>query len=275
MFIFAAIFSVKMDYTFIQEKTITLIKEVGEFVRRERERFVNVGFDEKGENNFVTHVDKASEEKLVKGLSQIITGCGFIAEEGTGAGSEKEYTWIIDPIDGTTNFIHGAPPFCISVGLMNKNKLVGGIVYEINADECFYAFGDSKAFLNGKEIKVSNTSRVKDSLLATGFPYTEFSKMEAYMETMNYFFHHSHGLRRLGSAAADLAYVACGRYDGFYEYDLKPWDVAGGAYILMAAGGRLTDFDGGDNYLFGRELVAGNSVLFDELRQIIGGFLKK
>lgn len=264
-----------MDFNIIENKTIALVKDVGELIRRERAKLVSKGFETKGKNDFVTHVDKASEEHLVRGLSQIIPGSGFIAEEGTGKGNPSEYTWIIDPIDGTTNFIHGSPPYCISVGLQTNNKLIGGIVYEITSDECFYAFSGSKAYLNGSEIRVSETLKVKDALLATGFPYTEFSRMSAYLETMQYFFHNSHGVRRLGSAAADLAYVACGRYDGFYEYDLKPWDVAGGAYILLAAGGRLSDFKGGDNYLFGKELVAGNSLLFDELQKVIEGFLVK
>jgi myo-inositol-1(or 4)-monophosphatase len=264
-----------MNYNSIGNKAIALVKETGEFVKNERIKLINKGFETKGKNDFVTFVDKASEEKLVKGLSQIIPGCGFIAEEGTAAENTSEFIWIIDPIDGTTNFIHGAPPYCISIGLMENKKLVGGIVYEISSDECFYAFKGGKAYLNGKEINVSATQKVKDALLATGFPYTEFSRMDAYMETMQYFFHNSHGVRRLGSAAADLAYVACGRYDGFYEYDLKPWDVAAGAYIVQAAGGKVSDFMGEDNYLFGKELIAGNSQLFDELQQVIGGILNK
>jgi myo-inositol-1(or 4)-monophosphatase len=264
-----------MNYNAIANNAIDLVKETGELVRRERSKLAGRGFETKGKNDFVTHVDKASEEYLVKGLSQIIPGCSFITEEGSGDRNSSEFVWIIDPIDGTTNFIHGAPPYSISVGLMANNKLVGGIVYEITADECFYAFEGSKAYLNGTEISVSATPKVKDALLATGFPYTEFSRMDAYMKTMDYFFHNSHGVRRLGSAAADLAYVACGRYDGFYEYDLKPYDVAAGAYIVMAAGGKVTDFKGGDDFIFGRELIAGNSALFDELQNIVGRFLNK
>lgn len=264
-----------MNYNLIEKKTIELVRETGDYVRQERIKLIGKGFESKGKNDFVTHVDKASEEKLVKGLSKIIPGCGFIAEEGTATQNSSDFTWIIDPIDGTTNFIHGAPPYCISVGLMANNKLAGGVVYEITSDECFYAFEGNKAFLNGNEIRVSQASKVKDALLATGFPYTEFSRMDAYMQTMQYFFHNSHGVRRLGSAAADLAYVACGRYDGFYEYDLKPYDVAAGAYIVMAAGGKVSDFKGGEDFVFGKELIAGNSLLFDELQKIIGGFLNK
>ncbi|MBN2486201.1 MAG: inositol monophosphatase [Bacteroidales bacterium] len=264
-----------MKFDIIADQAIALVRETGELVRREREKLLGRGIISKGKNDFVTQVDKAAEEHLAKGLSQILPGCGFIAEEGTVGQYPSEYVWIIDPIDGTTNFIHGAPPYSISVGLMVKNALAGGIVYEITADECFYAFKGGKAYLNGGEIKVSSTPNVKDALLATGFPYTEFSRMEAYMQTMQYFFHNSHGVRRLGSAAADLAYVACGRYDGFYEYDLKPYDVAAGAFIIEAAGGRVTDFKGGNDFLFGKEIVAGNSLLFDELQSVIGSFLNK
>jgi myo-inositol-1(or 4)-monophosphatase len=261
-----------MDYQGICNKTIEIVKEVGEYIREER---TQLKIEAKGKNDFVTHVDKASEERLVRGLSAILPGCGFIAEEGTIAEGKETFKWIIDPIDGTTNFIHGAPPYCISVALQEEDKLVLGVIYEITADECFYSCEGTSAYLNGKEIRVSDTRLVKDALIATGFPYSEFGRMNAFMETMGYFFHHSHGVRRLGSAAADLAYVACGRYDAFYEYNLKPWDVAAGAYIVHKAGGKLADFRGGDDYIYGKEVVAANSTIFEELRLAIGNIMNK
>ncbi|HBH50080.1 MAG TPA: inositol monophosphatase [Bacteroidales bacterium] len=264
-----------MDFNDIAQKTIHLVVEVGNFIRKEREGFESNTIISKGSNDFVTHVDKASEEHLVSGLSQILPGSGFIAEEGTIAYNNEEYNWIIDPIDGTTNFIHGAPPYSISIGLRKGETLIGGVIYELSADECFYAFDGGKAFLNGKEIQVSSTDKVANSLIATGFPYTEFGLKKNFMETLDYFFYHSHGVRRLGSAAADLAYVACGRYDAFYEYNLKAWDVAGGAYILQQAGGKLSDFKGGANFLFGKELIASNSLIFEEFSKIIGNIMKK
>jgi myo-inositol-1(or 4)-monophosphatase len=259
-----------MDYKAVCDKTIELVKEVGDFIRKERAQLT---IESKGKNDFVTHVDKASEEKLVKGLAEIVAGSGFIAEEGTIEEGDEKFKWIIDPIDGTTNYIHGTPPYCVSVALQENNKLVLGVIYEISADECFYACEGTDAFLNGKKIRVSETPKVKDALIATGFPYSDFGRLNAFIETMHYFFHHSHGVRRLGSAAADLAYVACGRYDAFYEYHLKPWDVAAGAYILQKAGGKIADFKGGDDYLFGKEVIASNPYVFTELCKVIGGFM--
>ncbi len=262
-----------MDFNKIEEQTLKLVTEVGDFVRKERASLSSKGIEVKGSNDFVTNVDKASEERLIKGLKQIIPESGFIAEEGTVAYQNEEYSWIIDPIDGTTNFIHASPPYCISVGLRKGEELIGGVVYEISKDECFYAFNGGKAYLNGKEIRVSSTEKVANSLIATGFPYNDFGILERFMKTMEYFFHHSHGVRRLGSAAADLAYVACGRYDAFYEYNLKPWDVAGGAYVLQQAGGKLSDFSKGDDYLFGRQLVATNNLIWEEFSDIIKDYL--
>jgi myo-inositol-1(or 4)-monophosphatase len=264
-----------MDFNRITEQTIKLATEVGGFVRKERNNFTSSKIETKGSNDFVTSVDKAAEQHLVAGLSQIIQGSGFIAEEGTAVYNNEEYSWIIDPIDGTTNFIHGAPPYCISIGLRKNEQLIGGVVYEISKDECFYAFNGSKSFLNGKEIHVSSTAKVADALLATGFPYTEFGRMDSFMKTMEYFFFNSRGVRRLGSAAADLAYVACGRYDGFYEYNLSAWDVAGGAYIVQQAGGNVSDFKKTDNFLFGKELVASNSLIFEELTDAVGKIMNK
>jgi myo-inositol-1(or 4)-monophosphatase len=262
-----------MNYTKVCEQTVKLAVEVGDLIRKEKQKLNSTGIETKGKNDFVTYIDKLSEEHLVSGLSQIIKDSAFITEEGTAAESVAEHTWIIDPIDGTTNFIHGAPPYSISVGLTRNKELVMGVVYEITGDECFYASEGDKAYLNGKEIHVSETRFLKDSLLATGFPYTDFGRMKEFMETMDYFFHNSHGVRRLGSAAADLAYVACGRYDGFYEYNLKPYDVAGGAYIVQKAGGKITDFKGGSDYLFGRECIASNSHIALEFQKAIGSIM--
>jgi myo-inositol-1(or 4)-monophosphatase len=214
-------------------------------------------------------VDKTSEQKLVAGLSALLPESGFIAEEGTSTKKGEIYNWIIDPLDGTTNFIHGIPCFSISIALMRKEELVMGMIYEINADECFYAWENSKAYLNEKEISVSKAPTLADSLIATGFPYYDYSRLDNYMEAFRDFIKNTHGLRRLGSAATDLAYVACGRFEGFYEYSLQPWDVAAGAFIVQQAGGKVSDFKGENNFIFGKEIVAGNAACFNEFLQTI------
>ena len=152
----------------------------------------------------------------------------------------------------------------ISNNLKKNDEVVLGGIYEINAKESFYAWKNSPAYLNGKAIQVSAVSKLKDSLLATGFPYYDYSRLNEYIELFKYYMQHTHGIRRLGSAAADLAYVACGRLDGFYEYGLKPWDVAAGIFIVQQAGGKISDFKGENNYLFGAEIVASNELIFDE-----------
>ncbi|MCK6649888.1 MAG: inositol monophosphatase [Bacteroidia bacterium] len=241
-----------------------LSKQTGNFIRLERHKFNTEKIEVKGKNDFVSYVDKTSEKMIIEGLEKLLPEAGFIAEEGTSTKKGEHYNWIIDPLDGTTNFIHGLPCFAISIALMRDQQLIMGVIYEVNFDECFYAWEGSKAYLNEKEIRVSNIDKLSGSLIATGFPYYDYSRLNEYMELFKYFMKHTHGLRRLGSAATDLAYVACGRFEGFYEYCLQPWDVAAGAFIVQQAGGKVTDFNGGENYLFGREIVAGNNAFFNE-----------
>lgn len=246
-----------------------LSKEVGVFIKNEGEKFSSMKVEVKGKNDFVSYVDKTSEKRIVEKLALLLPDAGFIAEEGTSTKKGEIYNWVIDPLDGTTNFIHGIPCFAISIALMRRDELVMGVIYEINFDECFYAWEGSKAYLNGKEINVTQTAKLADSLLATGFPYYDYDRMDEYMELFKYFMKNTHGLRRLGSAATDLAYVACGRFEGFYEYSLQPWDVAAGAFIVQQAGGKVTDFKGKENYIFGKEIVAGNSACFDEFLDVV------
>jgi myo-inositol-1(or 4)-monophosphatase len=155
---------------------------------------------------------------------------------------------------------------------MRNKELVIGVIYEINLDECFYAWENSKAYLNGNEISVSEAPTLSDSLIATGFPYYDYSKIDEYLASLKYFMQNTHGLRRLGSAATDLAYVACGRFEGFYEYCLQPWDVAAGAFLVQQAGGKVTDFKGENNYVFGKEIIAGNNTSFDEFSNKVKEF---
>jgi len=241
-----------------------IVEETAVFIRQELEKRESLNIEVKGRHNYVTHVDKSAEEKLVKGLSALLPESGFIAEEGTSTKRGDKYNWIIDPLDGTTNYIHGLPPYAISVALMSDEEIVIGVVYEVSLRECFYAWKGGKAYLNGKEISVSKVNKINDALIATGFPYTNFSHLSNFLDTVRFFMENSHGLRRLGSAATDIAYIACGRFEGFYEYGLSPWDVAAGILIVKQAGGKVSDFKGGDNYLFGGEIVISNELVFDE-----------
>lgn len=257
-----------------------LARSVGDYLRTERLNLNAVNSESKGIHDYVTAFDKESERRIVACLQDLLPESGFIAEEGTAGHSGHEpYLWIVDPLDGTTNYIHGLPVTCVSIGLWQnygdgRGRMVMGVIYELWAQECFYAYeGGGGAFLNGRRIHVSQPAHMNDSLIATGFPYTNFSRMSQYMHLLEWTMRNTHGVRRLGSAAADLAYVACGRVDGFYEYDLKPYDVAAGAFIVQQAGGRVCDFSGGDNWLFGREIVAANANLFTELSQVISSYL--
>lgn len=250
-----------------------IIVQTGQFIKQQQKKISLDNIETKGLHDFVTYVDKEAEERLVSFLKPLIQGAGFITEEKTIKESRNEYTWIIDPLDGTTNFIHGISPFAISIALQHNEKTILGMIYEISLEELFYAYEGKGAYLNDRPIRVSNANNLEQSLIATGFPYNDFSRLPKYMESLNYFMHHSHGLRRLGSAATDLAYVACGRFEGFYEYSLKPWDVAAGAYIVEMAGGKVSDFSNQENYIFGGEIIAANNEFFKEFLKDVQNFM--
>ena len=244
--------------------TCDIARSAGMFMAEERKSFDTSKIEIKGLHDLVSYVDKASEERIIAALQILLPESGFIAEEGTSSKHGERFNWVIDPLDGTTNFIQGVPVYAVSIGLLDGEELVLGVVYEVGRDECFYAWKDGGAYLNGVPIRVSERGDIHDALLATGFPYNDFSELESYMEFLKWTMKNARGVRRLGSAATDLAYVASGRFDAFWEYDLKPWDVAAGAVIVKEAGGTVTDYKGGNNFLFGREIVASN-VLLDEL----------
>jgi myo-inositol-1(or 4)-monophosphatase len=264
-----------MDLKQLCNHVIDLVKQVGSFISNEQGDLLAKSIESKGKHNFVTYIDKEAEKQLVYQLKKLVTKSGFIVEEGTSTIKGKIYNWIVDPLDGTTNFIHSAPPYAISIALMEGAEIVLGVVYEITKNECFYSYKGSNVFLNDMPIQVSTVNKVSDTLIATGFPYSNFSRLNSFMKSLEFFFNNSHGVRRLGSAAADLAYVACGRYDAFYEYNLNAWDVAAGAFLVQQAGGRVSDFSGGSKYLFGKEIVASNNAVFDEFQQVIGRFMNK
>jgi len=253
----------------LTEKVCEAAKTAGRFILGERKTFDSSSIEYKGRNDLVSYVDKTSEKMLVEELLRILPDSGFITEEKTTSIEGKKLTWIIDPLDGTTNFIHGVPIFCVSIALALNNEPILGVVYEMNLDECFYAWKGGGAYLNGKRIYVSKVDGLKNGLMVTGFAVTDNSKLKSLLEMFEYCIRNTHGIRRLGSAAADIVYVACGRFEGFYEYGLSPWDIAAGIIILKEAGGKVSDFSGSNDYLFGKQIVAANANVFDELLSVI------
>ena len=249
----------------MKEAITDIIQEAGAFARKEFLAFSTESIVYKGKNDLVSYVDVETEKMLKAAFRGVLPGAGFINEEGDNEIGENAYRWIIDPIDGTTNFTHGIPLFAISVALQKNEKTVMGWVYEVMHDEMFFAEKGQGAFLNGDRISVSSIDKLAESILATGFPYTEFSWMDEFMQMLRRFMRTSHGIRRMGSAAIDLVYVACGRFEGFFEIGLNPWDVAAGALIVQEAGGQVTAFDGGEDYLFGKQIVATNRLIHDEV----------
>lgn len=262
-----------MDLEKITFEVIELAKGVGDFIKSQSGSVSKEEIEIKGIHDFVTYVDKGAEVKLVEGLKSILPQAGFIAEEGTETEKGERFTWVVDPLDGTTNFLHNIPCYAISIALMDDEEIIIGIVYEVNMKECFYAWKGDKAYLNENQIKVSDKADLKDSLLITGFPNRDFARVDAYLKLFKHLMEETHGLRRFGSAAVDLAWVACGRGEAFYEYGLSPWDVAAGAFIVQQAGGRVCDFSGGDNYLFGTDIVATNGGIHEELVTAIGKYM--
>lgn len=255
-------------------EVIALAKSAGSFIRQESFKFDAASIEYKGLNDMVSYVDKSAEEQIVAGLAALLPQAGFITEEQTINKISEEYNWIVDPLDGTTNFIHGIPSFSVSIALQLGDDLLVGVVYEVNRDECFYAWKDGGAFLNGKPIHVTLNEEFSQSLLATGFPYYNFEKLEKYINVFRELTQVSHGLRRIGSAALDLAYVACGRFDGFFEYNLNSYDIAAGVLLVKEAGGKVTNFGGGKEVFEARELIAGNAFIAPKMLAVISKHFK-
>jgi myo-inositol-1(or 4)-monophosphatase len=254
-------------------RVIDTAKKAGKFIKREREKFSYEDVEVKGLNDMVSYVDKTAEDIIVKDLQLILPEAGYIVEENTLSG-KKEYNWIVDPLDGTTNFIHGIPCYAVSIALEHQGTIILGVVLEVSRNECFYAFRGEGAYLNGEKIKVSSRKKLSESLVATGFPIYNFSRMDSFLKGVEYFMRSTHGVRRIGAAAADLCYLACGRFDAFFEYNLNAWDVAAGSLIITEAGGTVCDFSGGDKWLFGKEIACTNGLVDEEFNGKIREFFK-
>jgi myo-inositol-1(or 4)-monophosphatase len=246
-----------------------LSREVGKFLLEEQKNFSTDFIENKGVNNLVSYVDKIAEKKFVTGLNSILPEAGFIAEEGSGEKNLNGLNWVIDPLDGTTNFIHHLPFYCTSVALLQNHTPILGVIFDPSHNELFSSYGNVFTMCNGKPIGVSEISELKNMLIVTGFPYDDRGLLANNLKAIECFSKESRGIRRLGSAALDMAYVACGRFDGFYEYGLNPWDVAAGTILIRNAGGVVTDFKGGDNPIFGEQIIASSSASFKLIQEIV------
>jgi myo-inositol-1(or 4)-monophosphatase len=263
----------KMDYQDLCKKVQQIARDTGSFIRQEQDKIKRENIETKSVASLVTYVDKTAEQEIVKGLKQLIPESGFVAEEGTAGNSNEKYTWFVDPLDGTTNYLHGLAPHSVSIALAKNNELVLGVVYEVGASEMFYAWKGSKAFCNGQEIKAATRSKPEETLIATGFPYYAFNRVDDYIDAMKHLMKTTLGIRRFGSAAVDLCYVASGRFDAFWEHALHAWDVAAGVFILQQAGGKTADFNGGDNWLYGGEIVSASNSYFPGFYGVINKYL--
>jgi myo-inositol-1(or 4)-monophosphatase len=225
----------------------------------------------KGPNDFVSEVDRNAEGVIIETLLEAYPGHGILAEEsGREHGARhSEYLWIIDPLDGTTNFLHGFPVYAVSIALAHRGQVQQAVVYDPTRNDLFYASKGRGAFLNDRRLRVSKRTRLSDSLIGTGFPFRKGDNFKRYVKMFETVMQSCAGLRRPGAAALDLCYVAAGCYDGFFETGLNPWDVAAGSLIITEAGGLIGNFTGDSDYLYQREVVAGNPKVYGQLVQIL------
>jgi myo-inositol-1(or 4)-monophosphatase len=248
------------------------VRAVGDWIRSERREFNANHVEAKALNSLVSYVDQQAEQMLVERLTALLPGSGVLGEEGGESWVDGGANWIIDPLDGTTNFIHDLPPYAVSVALMHDRDLVWAAVYELGQARMFTAAKGQGAWCDGRLMDVRQGAPLRDGLVATGFPYHEFSQMPQYLEALQACFRSSRGVRRFGSAATDLAWVADGRFQGFFEHGLAPWDVAAGILLVRESGGRATDFFDTelDDYDLVRcgSITAGNPHAYADLIQL-------
>lgn len=259
-----------IDLPNLRPQVEDIARTAGHFLRTQQASFSQERVSLKSLNALVSDVDKNAEELLVSALRNLLPEAGFLTEEGTvSQNTNTNYYWVIDPLDGTTNFVHGLPIFSVSIALMYQDEPVLGVVYEVGMDECFSAIKAGGTTLNGSPAHTSATAELKDSLLATGFPYYDFSGVAGFQKTLEYFYPRTRGIRRIGTAAVDLAYTACGRFEGYFEYGLSPWDVAAGILLVREAGGQVCDYQGGNAPIDSKSVIATNKGVFGDVLKVI------
>jgi len=247
-------------------------RRAGGIINRASRDVEQIKVSAKRDKDFVTEVDKAAEAAIIEVLHEAYPDHAILAEE-SGASGDSEFVWIIDPLDGTTNFIHGFPQYAISIAQQHKGALQHAVIYDPNRNELFTASKGAGAYLNERRIRVSKRVKMNEALIGTGFPFRYFEHVDAYLGIFRDMMHKTAGVRRPGAAALDLAWVAAGRIDGFWELGLSPWDMAGGALLITEAGGLVGDLTGEPNYLDTGNIVGGNPKVFVQLLQIIAPHL--
>lgn len=235
--------------------------EAGHFLKEERKGFRRESVVEKHAHDYVSYVDKESEIRIVKSLKALLPEAGFITEEGSATYQDEPYCWVIDPLDGTTNFIHDEAPYCVCISLRSRTELLIGVVYEVCRDECFYAWKGGGAFMNGEEIHVSNVQDAKDAFVITELPYNHLQYKQTALHLIEQLYGLVGGIRMNGSAAAAICYVAIGRFDAWAEAFIGKWDYSAAGLIVMEAGGRVTNFYGEDHFIEGHHIIATNGHL--------------
>lgn len=253
---------------------IRAARAAGDIIVRNMDRIDRLKIVSKKNNDFVTEVDHKAEEVIIDTLKQAFPDHGFLAEESGVQSQQAEYQWIIDPLDGTTNFLHGVPQFAVSIALKHKNKLEVAVIYDPVSQELFTATRGEGAQLNNKKIRVTPHKGLSGALLCTGFPYHDQSYLDTYIETMKSLMGPAAGIRRPGSAALDLAWLAAGRYDGFWEFNLNAWDIAAGILIVREAGGLISDFHGKEDYLKSGDIIAAAPKVFPEMFKAINAHVR-
>ncbi len=247
-------------------------RRAGGIINRASRDVEQIKVSAKRDKDFVTEVDKAAEAAIIGVLKEAYPDHAILAEE-SGASGDSDFVWIIDPLDGTTNFIHGFPQYCISIAQTQKGVLQHAVIYDPNRNELFTASKGAGAYLNERRIRVSKRAKMNEALIGTGFPFRYFEHVDAYLGIFRDMMHKTAGVRRPGAAALDLAWVAAGRIDGFWELGLSPWDMAAGALLITEAGGLVGDLAGEQNYLETGNIVGGNPKVFAQLLQIIAPHL--
>lgn len=244
-------------------------RRAGSIITRASEDIGSLKIQTKTYNDFVTEVDRAAEQAIIDTLKDLYPHHGFLGEESGESNIDADFIWIIDPLDGTTNFLHGFPQYCISIALQERGVLTHAVVYDPNRNDLFTATKGRGAFLNDKRIRVTQRTKLQECMIGTGFPFRDFTHLETYMDMLKDMIKKTTGIRRPGSAALDLAYVAAGWFDGFWEIGLSTWDIAAGGLIVQEAGGMVGDFEGNEAWIKTGNIVAGNPKIFGQILQTL------